>query len=254
MACLERRAPPPIFPCSGMPRAGPGMAFCLWLGLLSCSEGWADNIYAFVDDAGITHFSNVPQDRRYRLFLRSPESGLPAPPGAVGRPPSLPQRRLEFVRQVSQASVAGQVPPALVHAVISTESGYNPNALSRKGAMGLMQLMPDTARRYSVVDPYDPTQNIRGGVAYLRDLIQQFNNDLPLVLAAYNAGEGAVQRHGNRIPPYAETQQYVPRVLGLYDRYRYDPSLHPPHGSDDISAPRFPLAGRLGDLHPGGIQ
>lgn len=179
----------------------------------------AADIYAFVDEAGITHFSNIPQDRRYRFVLRSSDASPPLPglrtPGDRG-----PAQ--QFARQVNLSGSAHQVSPALIHAVISAESGYNPNARSPRGAMGLMQLMPGTAQRYQVEDPYDPEQNIRGGVSYLRDLLRQFNNDLPLALAAYNAGEGAVQRHGNRIPPFAETRQYVPRVLNLYDRYMRD--------------------------------
>lgn len=183
--------------------------------LLLPGAGQAD-IYAFVDEVGITHFSNVPQDRRYRPFLRTTESSASLRAPADRR---IPQ---QFAQHVSLFGSASQVSPALIHAVISAESGYNPNARSRKGAMGLMQLMPGTAQRYQVSDPYDPAQNIRGGVSYLRDLMRQFDADLPLVLAAYNAGEGAVQRHGNRIPPFAETRQYVPRVLELYERYLRD--------------------------------
>lgn len=183
--------------------------------ILSLSGSVTADIYTFIDEAGVAHFSNVPQDRRYRTFMAAHPPALPkAAHQARGK--GLP---LQFAQDVGLFGTASQIPPALIHAVISAESGHNPNARSRKGAMGLMQLMPETARRYQVNDPYDPTQNIRGGVSYLRDLMRQFNNDLPLVLAAYNAGEGAVQRHGNRIPPFAETRQYVPRVLDLYDRY-----------------------------------
>lgn len=91
--------------------------------------------------------------------------------------------------------------------------------------------MPETARRYCVDDPYDPAQNIRGGVAYLGDLMRKFNHDPTLALAAYNAGEAAVQRHGSRIPPYAETRRYVPRVLGLYERYRRELPPSPGNGA-----------------------
>jgi soluble lytic murein transglycosylase-like protein len=92
--------------------------------------------------------------------------------------------------------------------------------VSHKGAVGLMQLMPQTARRYGVRNMYDPAQNIQGGARYLRDLMGKFNNDLPLVLAAYNAGEDAIAQHGNRIPPYRETRSYVPRVLNFYRQYQ----------------------------------
>jgi soluble lytic murein transglycosylase-like protein len=112
------------------------------------------------------------------------------------------------------------VDPALLHAVVTVESGYNARALSPKGAVGLMQLMPDTARRYAVGDIWDPVDNVRGGARYLRDLLGMFNDNLSLAIAAYNAGEKAVIRYGHRIPPYSETQNYVPKVLGFYTRYR----------------------------------
>lgn len=114
-----------------------------------------------------------------------------------------------------ETEAAGQdLDPELVHAVIRAESSYRPKANSPAGACGLMQLMPATARRFGAVDIWNPAQNIRGGVAYLRFLIERFDGDLPLVLAAYNAGEGAVAKYGNRIPPYRKTRTYVSRVLG----------------------------------------
>lgn len=106
--------------------------------------------------------------------------------------------------------------PRLVRAVIQVESGYNPQALSNKGAMGLMQLTSETARDYAVDDPYDPEQNVRGGTSYLRDLLAHFRGSLDLALAGYNAGPGAVEKYSG-IPPYAETTDYVDQVLGLYN-------------------------------------
>jgi len=108
----------------------------------------------------------------------------------------------------------------LVHAVISAESGYNPTAVSRKGASGMMQLMPDTAKRYGVPNVLNPVDNIYGGVRYLKDLLAMFKGDVRLALAGYNAGENAVIRAGNRIPPYPETEQYVPKVLDFYKKFR----------------------------------
>ena len=110
--------------------------------------------------------------------------------------------------------------PALIHAVISVESGYNPSARSSAGAVGLMQLMPGIARRYGVKDRLDPAQNILGGARYLRDLEVMFSNNLQLVLAAYNAGEEAVLKYGRRVPPYRETAAYVPKVMGYYRKFR----------------------------------
>jgi soluble lytic murein transglycosylase-like protein len=107
------------------------------------------------------------------------------------------------------------IDPRLVQAIITVESNFNPQAVSRAGAQGLMQLMPDTAARYRVENPFDPQANIEGGIRYLRDLLLMFPSDLRRVLAAYNAGEGTVQQYGG-MPPYPETQRYVERVLALY--------------------------------------
>ena len=115
--------------------------------------------------------------------------------------------------------MAYNVDAALIRAVISVESGYNPSAVSKGGAVGLMQLMPVTAKRYNVMDRNNPAQNIRGGAQYLRDLLRIFNNDLHLTIAAYNAGEQAVMKYGNRIPPYRETLAYVPKVMKFYKQY-----------------------------------
>jgi soluble lytic murein transglycosylase-like protein len=117
---------------------------------------------------------------------------------------------------IAQASAAHGVDPLLVRAVIQVESNYKPRARSPKGAMGLMQLMPATAAVLAVSDPYDPDQNVRGGTAYLARLLDRYGGDLALALAAYNAGPEAVDRHGG-VPPYAETREYVRRVLRLYD-------------------------------------
>ena len=176
------------------------------------------DIYAFTDASGIMHFSDVPDDSRYALFLRTPK---PAGTGAAtGATPAAAPLREHYRGYIDDAARTYQVEAALLRAVISAESGYDPRAVSPRGAMGLMQLMPDTARRYGVADPYDPAQSIRGGAQYLRDLLRLFGNDLKLALAAYNAGEKAVVRYGRRIPPYRETRAYVPRVLRYYRQFR----------------------------------
>ncbi len=125
---------------------------------------------------------------------------------------------------VHRAALEASIDPALVHAVIFVESRYNPAARSSKGAVGLMQLMPETASRYGVLDPARSVEgNLKAGTLYLRDLLRQFDNQLELVLAAYNAGENAVVRYGQRIPPYPETQAYVPAVLSKYREWREPP-------------------------------
>lgn len=130
-----------------------------------------------------------------------------------------PEQRAPYATLIKLAAYAYDVEVSLVHAVISAESGYNPGAKSRVGAVGLMQLMPKTAERYGVTDINDPEQNIAAGTRYLRDLMRMFNNNMPLVIAAYNAGEGAVRRYGDRIPPYKETTHYVPKVMNFYKAY-----------------------------------
>ena len=117
---------------------------------------------------------------------------------------------------IQDVATSTRLEPALLHAVIQTESAYNPKARSPKGAVGLMQLMPATARRFGVTDRTDATSNVYGGARYLRHLLNLFNNNLRLALASYNAGENAVKRYGNKIPPYRETKNYVKKVMRLY--------------------------------------
>ncbi|WP_124949907.1 lytic transglycosylase domain-containing protein [Sulfuriferula thiophila] len=177
---------------------------------------WAD-IYSYTDENGGLHFSNIPDDPRYRSVLKTPPNEA-APASFASHIQPIKQQR--YAPLVASAAKAYQLEPALLHAVISAESGYNPLAKSPKGAIGLMQLMPATAKRYGISDAYDPAQNIQAGAQYLRDLMRLFNNDLNLTLAAYNAGENAVMRYGNQIPPYTETMLYVPKVLKNYSGLR----------------------------------
>ena len=140
----------------------------------------------------------------YRLRLSAPaDYRLNIDQGAIHAP---------FDQAVQAAARREHLDSALIHAVIGVESGYSPKAVSRTGAAGLMQLMPETARRFGVADPLSPDQNIRGGAAYLRQLLDRFDQKIDLALAAYNAGESAVESHGRKIPPYAETRRYVPAV------------------------------------------
>ncbi|MBI3758701.1 MAG: lytic transglycosylase domain-containing protein [Deltaproteobacteria bacterium] len=175
-------------------------------------------IYGFVDEDGVERFSNVPDDRRYKLVLTDrlapATAALQVPRGVF----ALPYEQRPFHGAIHEASRSTGVDAALLHAVISVESGYRERAVSAKGASGLMQLMPATARRYGLVNRQDPVENIRAGARYLRDLLALFDNDIELALAAYNAGENAVLRFGRRIPPYGETKRYVPLVMVHYQR------------------------------------
>jgi soluble lytic murein transglycosylase-like protein len=191
--------------------------------VLAVSAGIAQaDVYRYVDAEGAVLFTNVPPDSRYKIYLKEKRQ-IPDP---VAQTLASELRyydeeaRSRYSRHIFEAARLTKLEPALIHAVISAESGYNPFARSRKGAAGLMQLMPETAKRYGVKNRLDPAQSIHGGARYLRDLIRLFNNDLQLAVAAYNAGENAVVRHGNRIPPYSETMTYVPRVMSYYKKYR----------------------------------
>jgi len=180
------------------------------------------DIYAYTDTAGTTHFSNVPDDARYRLIVRTDPEPLarPASPDAR-RAAAWLARSSDYDAAIARAAQSANVHPELVRAVIVVESGFNPRAISRRGAIGLMQLLPTTARRYGAFNAFDPEQNIRAGALYLADLIARFGEKkLELVLAAYNAGENAVEKYGRHIPPYRETRAYVPNVLKMYQALR----------------------------------
>ena len=127
-------------------------------------------------------------------------------------------KQQELSPLIDAAASKYSLDPALLHAVIRAESGYNPGAVSHKGAAGLMQLMPATASRYGVRDRFDPQENIEGGARYLSDLLEMFPSNVKLAVAAYNSGENTVKKFGNQVPPITETQNYVDRVLGYYYR------------------------------------
>jgi soluble lytic murein transglycosylase-like protein len=175
------------------------------------------DIYAYTDSAGTTHFSNVPDDARYKLIVRAPVETPAGVPADARRAAAWLARSGEYDAAIARAAGAANVQAELVRAVIVVESGFNPRAISRRGAIGLMQLLPSTARRYGAFNAFDPEQNIHAGARYLADLITRYGQDkLELVLAAYNAGENAVARYGGRVPPYKETRAYVPNVLRMY--------------------------------------
>jgi soluble lytic murein transglycosylase-like protein len=182
-------------------------------------------IYKYYDANGVLHLTNKPPSSRQQvLYARSYLVQSYSPP--IQLPIPLPKQKIKkskhydtYAPLIEIAAKNVNLPSALLHAVVKVESAYNPKAVSPKGAMGLMQLMPATAKRYGVKDRSDPVANLNGGARYLRDLLTMFNNDLSLALAAYNAGENAVKRYGNTIPPYSETKNYVTRVKKLYFQY-----------------------------------
>ncbi len=157
--------------------------------------------------------ATLVDEHGHKIFVNEIE---PVPPSKhVGQRPTLTAPPPEISNLVDKTAGQMQVDPKLVHAVIQVESGYNPRAVSRKGAQGLMQLMPSTAERFGVENSFNPKQNIEGGVSYLKYLLQLFGGNVPLSVAAYNAGEHAVQRSGG-IPQFTETKGYVQRVTSLY--------------------------------------
>jgi soluble lytic murein transglycosylase-like protein len=178
-------------------------------------------VYAFVDDQGEMHLSNVPDNERYRkLDTESAPAGGEARDVLALSGAADAGVRHRYGAVVAQVADRYGIEAALLHAVISVESGYNAKAISKRGAAGLMQLMPATARRFGVADVFDPADNVRAGAQYLTELLKLFDNDIRLALAAYNAGEAAVIKYGRRIPPYRETTAYVPRVVGFYEKFR----------------------------------
>ncbi len=194
----------------------------LGAGALSAGDASAD-IYQYTDPEGVVHFTNAPKgDPKYSLYVKSTSkrtkgarfSGKAVPPSDRS-----PERFTRYDKWIRQAATLYQLPEELIRAVIKVESDYDPRAVSGAGAQGLMQLMPETATRMQVRDPFDPRENIFGGTRYLRVLANLFNGDLDLTVAAYNAGEGSVARYGG-IPPYPETQDYVVRVRTYYGSYR----------------------------------
>ena len=174
------------------------------------------DIYSFTDANGVAHFSNVPVDSRYQLLVATPSDVAAAAQKGVAV--NWLARSAQYDGVIRGAARDATIQAALVRAVIVVESGFNPRAISKKGAIGLMQLQPATAKRYGVKDIYDPEQNVRAGAHYLSDLLARFDSNLELALAAYNAGEEAVERYGRRVPPFRETLAYVPSVMKVYQR------------------------------------
>lgn len=191
----------------------------LFLAALICflwnSHSTAD-IYRFEDEEGIVHFTDAPTDKRFKIFLRDLKKDKELRTKLQYAGSANPT---EYEQIIKMSSEKYGVSASLIKAVIHAESGYNPNAVSRKGASGLMQLMPGTAKSLKVADRFNPKDNVEGGVKYLRFLLDTFRGDVSLALAAYNAGLSKVAKYGG-IPPYNETRTYVNRVLSYMQTYQ----------------------------------
>ncbi len=176
------------------------------------APGAMADIYRYIDENGVMHFTNAPTDSQneFKLFLK--EKGKPAPSW---------YRREKYDDLITDASDRFGVSFPLLKAIIKAESDFDAQAVSKKGAMGLMQIMPQNFKLLGLKDPFDPTQNINAGARYFKQLYERFNGKLALSLAAYNAGPTAVDRY-KTIPPYEETEEYVRRVLKYYYNYRVD--------------------------------
>lgn len=215
-----------------MPLARITLALATALGIISTP--CAADIWGYVDENGVAHLSDHQVNEKYLLFKkeseRPPMEAFVPPP--IFTPPTalagLPAGRVMQVSAAMRAQIAPLISKvarehdldaSLLHAIVTVESGYDPQARSPAGAVGLMQLIPETAERFGVKNITDPLDNLRGGARYLRFLLAMFKNNLELVLAAYNAGEGAVTQAGYKIPNFAETKAYVPNVLAQYLHY-----------------------------------
>jgi soluble lytic murein transglycosylase-like protein len=188
--------------------------------LIAGAAGAHPNIYTYLDASGVRHYTDVPDNNRYRLLSMSSQDLTQS---GDHYNPALLARATRYDAIIENAAVSSAVEANLLRAVIVVESGFNSRAVSKRGAVGLMQLMPATANRFGVSNLYDPKQNIRAGALYLKFLMDRFGQNVRLALAAYNAGEDAVERNGGQIPPFSETMAYVPRVLKVYQMLSVQP-------------------------------
>lgn len=178
---------------------------CLISPLALVASASAD-IYRYKDEQGVWHFTNIKSDKRYKLYIRE-----------------YPKKPSEYIKEyegiIGQACREFNVDPLLVKAIIRAESGFDHRAVSKKGAKGLMQLMPETAQAMNVEDPFSPEENIFGGTRYLSLLLERYNHDKELALAAYNAGPEVVEKYKG-VPPFPETLSFIDRVIEYYDRHK----------------------------------
>ncbi len=200
------------------------LTISIFVTALGLSGPASADVYKFVDGSGHVVYTDKPRHRGFKLIIRTPVSVMLA---RRNQPTRLPRNfafsrttergRLAYSPLIEETANRYDLDPALLHAVIRAESAYNPGAVSHKGAAGLMQLMPATAERFGVRDRFDPAENIEGGARYLSELLDMFS-DVRLAVAAYNSGENTVKKFGYQIPPIAETQDYVAKVLNYYRR------------------------------------
>jgi soluble lytic murein transglycosylase-like protein len=188
-----------------------GLLAAMVIVLLSSVPIRAD-IYMYVDRDGVVHFTNAPtaSENDYRVYVKEKK--------VYSSQIYSPQSFEDYIRQASD--LYGIAFP-LLKAIIKAESDFNPRAVSKKGAMGLMQIMPENIKAMNITNPFDPLENILGGARYFREMLDRFEGHLSLSLAAYNAGPTAVERYNNQIPPYKETENYIERVMKFYSSYQY---------------------------------
>ncbi|PIE35791.1 hypothetical protein CSA56_02790 [candidate division KSB3 bacterium] len=196
----------------------PLLILCLTEGLAPRTT-WAGELYKYVKN-GVTHYTNRPPEYVNSVKLSSPTAAIRTVSSGTTTAKTLQSKssgKIPYSHLIYKIAKKYEMSPELVKAVIKVESNYNHRAVSPKGAQGLMQLMPETAKRFGVKDAFDAEQNITGGIKYLRFLLNEFGeHNLDLVLAGYNAGEQAVRKYGNKVPPYRETRKYVKMVKALY--------------------------------------
>jgi soluble lytic murein transglycosylase-like protein len=183
------------------------LSILIILTIFVISPAMAD-IYLYIDSQGVLHFTNTPTSNRYKVYMRE----------SLKRPEAFYTIE-SYDDVISEAAKRNGLSSSLLKALIHVESFFNPRAVSKKGAMGLMQIMPENLQLLNINDPFDPWQNIMGGAAYLRAMLERFSGQLPLALAAYNAGPTAVEKY-NDIPPYPETQDYVQKVMRFFHLYK----------------------------------
>ena len=188
-----------------------GILMLLGLTLFVSPRARAD-IYVYVDHQGVMHFTNTPTSSNYKVYMKETPRVEPEAPQTWYSVES-------YDDVIGEAARLHGISPFLLKAMIHVESYFNPRAVSKKGAMGLMQIMPENLGALNISDPFDPWENIMGGTRYFRSMLERFNHQLPLALAAYNAGPGAVERY-NDIPPYKETEDYVKKVMRFFQIYK----------------------------------